>query len=243
MGAKLIFKLAAAALLAVATSPAAANASAIRTCNMSFQATGPSIYIGVGFTALKGSGQISCYDYVNGVSETLKIKVTARGPGAGLGVTGLVINGAATGIGVSKSIDSLLGKYIAVRANAAIGVGAGAAGALHFGNGSATIDVSVHAQGGLGVGVDILGIDIEADGDRKLDKIEKQAAVAAATPAPAPVASPAPAAVKPALQEVETAAAVSVPVRVLYVTENQPVHLVDAQGKLLQVLYLKSKKQ
>jgi hypothetical protein len=33
----------------------------------------------------------------------------------------------------------------------------------------------------------------------------------------------------------------AVPVRVLYVSENQPVQIVDPQGRLLQVIYLKRK--
>lgn len=33
----------------------------------------------------------------------------------------------------------------------------------------------------------------------------------------------------------------TVPVKVLYVVENQPVQIVDSQGRLLQVIYLKRK--
>ena len=34
----------------------------------------------------------------------------------------------------------------------------------------------------------------------------------------------------------------TVPVKVLYVQENQPVQIVDSQGRLLQVIYLKKSK-
>ncbi len=49
------------------------------------------------------------------------------------------------------------------------------------------------------------------------------------------VTSPAPAAVAP------PAAIRVVPVQVVYVAENQPVQIVDSQGRLIEVLYLKKK--
>ncbi|MBK7892949.1 MAG: hypothetical protein IPJ84_19465 [Bdellovibrionales bacterium] len=161
-----------AALITIVTSgafssPASADdqvSSLLFTCNLSFKATGKSIYVGVGYTDVEGSGTISCYDLLTGATQHLPVKVKARGPGAGLGVTGLVLSGAATGVGVTKGPENLLGRYGMIRGNAAVGVGAAGGVALRLSNGSVTVDVSLEAQSGLGAGVDLLWIDIESDG-------------------------------------------------------------------------------
>ncbi len=93
--------------------------SILYTCNLSFRADGSSTYIGVGFTDIKGKGTISCYDLLTGATQRIPVKVTTRGPGVGLGRTGLAISGTATGVGITAGPESLLGRYVMVRANAA----------------------------------------------------------------------------------------------------------------------------
>ncbi len=222
----------------IAPTPVKAEVSSLLfTCNLSFQASGKSIYLGVGFTDVYGKGQISCYDYGTGATQHIPIKITARGPGAGLGVTGLAISGGATGIGLAKGPEALLGRYVAVRGGAAAGVGVGAAVALRLSNGAATIDASIQAQGGLGAGVDLLWIDIQADGETKAQLAPPAQAAPTVVPAAAPVVAATPAPTAP-----PGVAPLARPVtKVVYVSENQPVHVMDSQGRLLQVLYLKRK--
>ncbi len=165
-----------AALTALTLAPATAFAkkegrvdSILFTCNMSFRATGKSIYVGLGWSNIKGNGTISCYDLVHGTTEILPIKVRVKGPGAGLGVTGLVLSGAVAGVGVERGPQDLIGRYIAVRGNAAVGVGVGGAVGLRVSKGGITVPVSVQGQSGLGVGVDLLSIKIESDGDPRVE--------------------------------------------------------------------------
>jgi hypothetical protein len=138
--------------------------SILFTCSLTFNAKGTSIYAGLGYTDVSGFGSILCHDLLTGATERLQVKVKARGPGAGLGVTGLTLSGAATGVGVTKGPENLLGRYMMVRGNAAVGVGAAAGAGLRLSNESVTVDVSIQAQTGLGAGVDLLFVDIESDG-------------------------------------------------------------------------------
>ncbi len=233
---------AALAVFSAASTPAQADegkvSSILYTCNLSFKADGKSIYLGVGYTDVEGTGTISCYDLLTGATQRLPVKVKARGPGAGLGVTGLTLSGAATGVGVSTGPDALLGRYLMARGNAAVGVGAGAGAGLRLSKGSVTVDVSIDAQSGLGAGVDLLFIDIESNG---------QVAVEAAKPAPAvaQAAQLAPPAPQPILVQTAPVAAQPAPVRVnnsktVYLSEGQPLEIVDAHGRVLQTIYLKS---
>jgi hypothetical protein len=224
---------------------------ALYSCNMDFRATGKSIYIGLGWTDIHGKGTISCYDLLHGTTVYLPIKVKAKGPGAGLGVTGLVLSGAVAGVGVEKGPENLIGHYVAARANAAAGVGAGAAAGLRVSKGGITIDVSAQAESGLGVGVDLLWLNIESDGETRTEGAaaptqpvgpaqapapqEKSEAVAAPVPAPpeaAPAASTAIAAseVKVTLEKTN----------IVYLQEGQPLQILDGKGKIIQTIYLKA---
>jgi hypothetical protein len=210
--------------------------SLLYTCSVSFTAKGKSIYLGLGFTGLRGDGMIACYDYRHHTTQHIPIKVTARGPGAGLGITGLVVSGGATGIGLIRGPEALLGRYLTVRAGASAGVGVGASAGIHLSHDSFVVDASVQAQGGLGAGVDILSVDMELDTDHAA-YTDNAPLTDVVGPAPAlapPVAVAPDPIVEPAIP------VVTVPVKVLYVSENQPVHLVDAQGRLLQVIYLRT---
>ncbi len=235
------------------------------SCNMSFHATGHSAYLGIGFSELNGTGTISCADLVHGGTVELPIRVQARGPGLGLGVTGLVLSGGVAGLGVSRGPESLMGHYLMVRANAAAGIGAGAGAAAHFSNGSATIDVSAHAESGLGVGVDLLWIDIQPLHDKDEDRggevaVAVPAAVEAAPVAPvetapvvaAPVAAPAEvvapaqvtalpvvAAAPAVVQRPVVVAPAKVTSRFAQIKEGQPIQLVDSQGRVIEILVLR----
>jgi hypothetical protein len=196
--------------------------SLLYSCNLSFRATGRSIYLGVGYTDIHGKGTISCYDLLTGATQHLPIKVKARGPGAGLGITGLVLSGSAIGVGVSTGPEELIGHYVTVRGNAAVGVGAAGGVSLRLSKGNVSVDVSVEGQTGLGAGVDLLWVDLEADGPARTE----------AAPTPPPVAAPEPAQPTPV-----TVA----PSRVIYLSEGQPLVLVDSKGKVIETIYLKSK--
>lgn len=143
--------------------------SILFTCNMDFRATGKSVYVGLGWSDIKGKGTISCYDLIHGTTELLPIRVKAKGPGAGLGVTGLILSGAVAGVGVERGPQDLIGRYVAIRGNAAVGVGAGGAVGLRVSKGGITVPVSVQAQSGLGAGIDLLWLKIESDGDPRTE--------------------------------------------------------------------------
>lgn len=223
-----------AALSLAATLPSIGHAedgkvtSILYTCNLSFRASGKSIYVGVGYTDVDGTGTISCYDLLTGATQHVPVKVKARGPGAGLGVTGLALSGAATGVGVSKGPEELTGRYYMVRGNAAVGVGAAAGAGLRLSKGSVSVDVSIEGQSGLGAGIDLLWIDIERSGDAVVEAPK-------AAPVPvAPTAAPAPA------PQAATAVTVVTAPKVIYVSEGQPVQIVDSQGRVIQTLILKN---
>ena len=215
--------------------------SLLYTCSVSFTAKGKSIYLGLGFTGLRGDGMIACYDYIHHTTQHIPIKVTARGPGAGLGITGLVVSGGATGVGLTSGPEALLGRYLTVRVGASAGVGVGASAGIRLSHNAFVVDASVQAQGGLGAGVDILSVDMELDNDHAAftDNAPLTDVVGSA-PAPAPPVAVAPATPAPAPIVEPAIPVVTVPVKILYVSENQPVHLVDAQGRLLQVIYLRT---
>lgn len=141
-------------------------------CNLSFTASGKSVYLVAGYTRAKGTGTLSCYDYLTGNTEHIPVKVSVKGLGLGIGVTGINISGSAVGIGIKKNPESLLGTYVQAKAGAAIGNGVGASAGLRFSlkKGAALITVAVNAQSGLGAGVDILSVDIEKRGKKHIEK-------------------------------------------------------------------------
>ncbi len=53
---------------------------------MTFKASGKSASIILGYTYLKGEGELSCYDILTGVTQKIPISVKLRGPALGLGV-------------------------------------------------------------------------------------------------------------------------------------------------------------
>lgn len=212
--------------------------SILFSCNMNFRAKGKSVYIGLGWSDIHGKGEISCYDLLHGTTEIIPIKVKAKGPGAGLGVTGLVLSGAVAGVGVEKGPEDLLGHYAAVRGNAAVGVGAGGAVGLRVSKGGVNVDVSVQGETGLGAGVDLLWLDISPDGDKRVEAAEPPTQVP-------PQLSVPPAA--PAAPGTTTAIAVSQEktttekTNIVYLQEGQPLQILDGNGKVIQTIYLKAK--
>lgn len=191
--------------------------SLLYNCNLSFSAHGNSIYIGLGYTHLEGKGRLSCYDLLTGASEHIDIKVNAVGPGVGLGVTGLNVSGAAVGIKISRGPESLLGRYVSVRANAAVGIGAAASIPIRFSKDDVSINVEAEGQSGLGAGIDLLAIDIEADGKRIVDTPPRKVEIRQL-------------AETPLINDAQ----------VIYVNENQPIVIIDRTGRPLKTIYLKS---
>lgn len=141
--------------------------SILYTCSVSFRANGQGIYIVGGYTHIPGSGEITCLDLLTGARERIPIRVTASGPGIGLGYTSLSLSGVATGIGLTTGPESLLGNYVQLRANAAVGLGVGAGTGLKFSKGAVLIDVQVDFQSGIGAGIDLLVVKIERDPSRE----------------------------------------------------------------------------
>ena len=144
-------------------------------CNLSFSAKGKSVYLGLGYTETDGTGTLSCFDFVTGVTEHIPLKVSVRGVGVGLGVTGYTISGGAINLGINKEPESLLGTYLKTSANAALGFGAEAGSTLRFtlGKGSINIGVEVSGRSGLGAGVDISRVRIERAGRSRLEDTNK----------------------------------------------------------------------
>lgn len=206
--------------------------SILFSCNLSFRATGRSVYVGIGYTDVSGSGTISCYDLLTGATEHVPVKVKARGPGAGLGVTGLVLSGAAAGVGVTKGPEDLLGRYGMVRGNAAVGVGGAAGVGLRLSKGSVSVDLSLEGQSGLGAGVDLLWVDLERDGESRLEAAPVKPAmpVAQAERAEVTTAESLPQATPIQISSSKT----------IYLQEGQPLQIIDKQGRVIQTIYLKT---
>jgi len=207
--------------------------SILYNCNVSFSASGRSIYIGIGYSEIDGKGTISCYDLLTGATQHIPIKVKARGPGAGLGITGLNLSGGATGIGLTSGPEELLGRYGVVRGNVAVGVGAAAGVGLRLSKGAVTLNVNIDAQSGLGAGVDLMFVELSLDGEKVVQPPSPPSmATAAATTASSTMAP----------QGVVQVQTQPIEAQVLYVQENQPVQLVDAKGRVLKVLVLRARR-
>ena len=132
-------------------------------CSVAFTASGRSAYLALGYTNIDGTGTMTCFDFVKNVTEQIPLKIKVKGPGAGLGITGLSISGGQAGIGLNSSPDALLGRYFVVRGNAAIGLGAAASSGIRISNGSVYLTVQLESTSGLGFGVDLLSFEIERD--------------------------------------------------------------------------------
>lgn len=200
-----------------ATTKGEVETAILFNCNVSFHASGKSAYLGIGYTYIKGSGMMSCYDYVENVVEEIPLKVKIKGPGAGLGVTGLNISGGQTGIGLNESPDALLGKYVMVRGNGAIGVGGALSTGLRISKGSFQLALQIESTSGLGVGLDLLTVELDRDETRTVKKVSM--------PKPEKVIAPTPEVSQPVQQ-------VHVPLAPVRVQFNQVVELVDENGRV-----------
>jgi hypothetical protein len=201
----------------LATEAGKVESKVLFNCNLNFTATGRSAYIVVGGTNIQGSGMMTCYDFLKNVIEDIPIKVTIRGPGVGLGVTGLNISGGQRGLGISESPDSLLGDYLVLRGNAAVGVGGAASTGIRIGKGSIQLTAQVEATSGLGAGLDLLTFSIERDSSR------------VATSSPAAIVAKPPVetqTVVPAQQAV-----IAAQPAVVQVSTSQVIELVDHNGR------------
>jgi hypothetical protein len=145
-------------------------------CNISFKAKGRSVRIIGGYTRAKGTGVLSCLSYTDGSVVDVPLKISVKGVGLGLGVSGFNINGAAVGLGINKNPESLLGTYAKISADVAVGLGVrtGVAGRLNFRKGSAVLGVEFSGQSGLGVGVDLLEVKISRDQSKLVQVSQKE---------------------------------------------------------------------
>ncbi len=186
------------------------------SCSVAFHASGKSAYLGVGYTKIEGLGAMTCYDYVENVVEEIPLRVKIQGPGAGLGVTGLNVSGGQTGIGLNQKPEALLGKYLMVRGNAAVGIGGAVSTGLRVAKGAFQLALQIESTSGLGAGIDLLSVELEKDSKREVRRTAMPAPEKIAVETPAESALPATAAV-----------ITSAPVRVQL---NQTVEVVDQQG-------------
>jgi hypothetical protein len=198
--------------------------SLVFNCNVSFHASGKSVYLGVGYTELNGHGTLACFDLLTGAQQDIPLKVKVRGPGAGLGFTGYNVSGGAIGIGLKKEPESLLGKYLSVRGNAAVGVGVGVGTGIRVAKDAFVLTLSVEGQSGLGAGVDLLSVELIEDKTRQrvITKaiVENREEVA---PAAQVVTSPQVVVVQPAA-----------PAQPVQVRIGQSVTVVDENGRVLK---------
>jgi hypothetical protein len=113
-------------------------------CDLSFQISGNSYFVALGFSTAEGNGEIRCYDYKK--KQNLKIPVRARmsGIGAGVGFKSFTMSGGINAAIINSSPEALLGKYVYVGANGALGVGAGLnlGSRLSLSNGAFTMNLS-----------------------------------------------------------------------------------------------------
>ena len=151
-------------------------------CSVAFTASGRSAYLALGYTNIDGTGTMTCFDYVKNVTEQIPLKIKVKGPGAGLGITGLSISGGQAGIGLNSSPDALLGRYLVVRGNAAVGLGAAASSGIRISNGSFYLTAQLESTSGLGFGVDLLSFEIERDETKVVTTTVTPAEQAVTTP-------------------------------------------------------------
>lgn len=196
--------------------------SLLFTCNVSFHASGKSIYLGVGYTELNGHGTLACFDLLTGAQQDIPLKVKVRGPGAGLGVTGFNVSGGAIGLGLKKEPESLLGKYLSVRGNAAVGVGAGVGTGIRVAKDAFVLSLSVDGQSGLGAGVDLLSVELIEDKGRQ--RIVTQAEVQTQPPVET----------QPTAQVQQVVVAQPVQPQNVQVRIGQSVTVVDENGRVMK---------
>ena len=132
------------------------------TCAMAFDIKGGGAQFVVGHYLLTGKGKLVCTD-IQGNRSELPLKVTMGGavePSIGFGYAHIV--GLATGIGVSKNPNELLGDYVVAGGQAALVVGAGAQVALHAADKALTLNADLQLVKGLGLNIGLNSVRIEA---------------------------------------------------------------------------------
>lgn len=125
-------------------------------CAMTFEAKGGGFHLLVGKFELTGPGRIVCSD-IAGNTEEIPVIVKLGGSPLALkfAVGKMKVAGLATGIGIAGSPENLLGGYVVVGVQGALGAGAGAQLALHAAERAITLNAAVQAVAGLGVNVGV----------------------------------------------------------------------------------------
>ncbi len=148
-----------AALLLVGGLGSFAQAGELRgpsACGMKFEVKGGGLQIIVGEFVLKGKGVITCEDaYGNQTKTPVRIQIGGQSPVALKIAAGyLRVAGVATGLGYTRTMANVAGKYLVLGAQASLGVGAGAQVAARFQrNDAATLNVNLQVEKGLGVSI------------------------------------------------------------------------------------------
>ena len=134
----------------------------IWNCALTFQADGGGLQFLVGAFKLSGPCQIRCLD-IAGNHQDLDVKVTmASGPIApNIAIGEFEMLGLASGIGVAKGPEALLGKYLTASADVAVVVGVGANVAFHGGAEALTLNVGMNLVKGFGLQAGFNQVKIE----------------------------------------------------------------------------------
>lgn len=206
--------------------------SILYVCGMTFKASGKSASIILGFTYLKGEGELSCYDILTGVTQKIPISVKLRGPAVGLSYQSVEVSAKIAGVGISRGPESLLGRYLAVRESAALGIGVGVTKSLRVAKDAVVVNLSVQGVKGIGAQIDILSVDVQA---RDEDREETQMVTQIAEPVETTMdANP-----SYATNDNTSYNTRVVSTEVVQVRENQPIQIIDDQGRVIKVITLK----
>ncbi len=188
--------------------------SLLYVCGMTFKVSGKSASIILGYTYLKGEGELSCYDVITGAKQKIATKVKIKGPAVGLSYQSVEISAKVAGIGLSRGPESLLGRYLAVRESVAVGVGVGLTKSLRVAKDAFVLNLSVQGVKGIGAQIDILSLDIQPRDEEDLEQWNNYSSIEA-----------------PSMKVTS--------VEVARVRENQPIQIVDADGNVLKTISIK----
>jgi hypothetical protein len=132
------------------------------TCALNFEANGGGLQLLLGSFKLTGPGQIRCID-IAGNQQDLDVKVTmgsnVLAPNFAIGSFDMM--GMASGIGVARGPEALLGTYYTAGANGSAVIGVGANLALKGGREAVTINVAVNVLKGFGLQAGLNRLTIE----------------------------------------------------------------------------------
>jgi hypothetical protein len=115
------------------------------SCDLSFQISGESYFLALGYSAAEGRGEVRCYDFKEKRKIRIPVRARMEGIGAGLGYQEFTMSGGVNKALIKSSPEALLGSYVRVGASGAVGVGAGleADTRISLSNGAFTLGIAV----------------------------------------------------------------------------------------------------